>query len=157
MTRSLLPALACAAAFAGCAGDDCELREATGFFETYRSIGCSAFTRDFSEDPSQALGFSFGPTDLVTFTNAPDEVGVRLVGAQYPGRRGTCTLYDVDAPAVPVDFTCDYRFLSIEEGGRGYRNYTVEIYRATMDISGQRGTFAGVFRVQLTDSPGASP
>lgn len=153
MKGLLLPTLACAVAVSGCLGDDCELREATGFFETYRSIGCSAATREFSEDPAVALAFSFWPSDLVTFTNAPDEVGVRLVGAQYPGRRGVCTLWDVDNPSVRPDSTCDYRLLSLDEGGV----YSVEIYRATMDIYGQRGTFAGVFRVQLSSAPEASP
>lgn len=156
--RTLCVALAVVVLGSGCSGDDCELGATTGFFDEYKRVGCNTGDLSFAASATPGTAFSIFPSASITFTNAPDEVGVVLFGGLWVGRRGSCKLYDSDENES-ADSSCEYRVLDItppDESLRyGYLYYTVEIYRAYMAIYGTQGTFSGVFRVQVT--PEGSP
>lgn len=154
--RALGAALAAVLLGSACLGDDCELGATTGFFDEYKRVGCSTGDLSFSAAATPGTAFSFFPSERITFTNAPDDVGVVLYGAPWVGRRGSCKLFDSDQK-VTADSSCEYRVLDYAPANEtsAYDFLTVEIYRAYMAIYGTQGTFSGVFRVQIT--PEASP
>jgi hypothetical protein len=128
----------------GCGNPDCNMTEATGLFEIFKTEGCGAVV-DVSLDPSKGAQIHFSHSGNVTLVDGIDTVSMSLIGRLYTGRRGTCVLHDGDTLTDDgASGHCDYVVRSFTKVSEKESRYTVEILDAYMSVYGNQGTMKGV-------------
>ena len=149
MMRSLC-ALA-ALCLSACASE-CNVTEATGLFEIFKTAGCITST---SGHGSALDAMSFSQSGNTVIVDGVDAVAVHFDDRLYAGRRGACSMADEDALVNENEHGhCDYVIRSFDEGGSGQGSYTVEILDAYLAVYGQQGTMKGIFTVTIYDLGG---
>jgi hypothetical protein len=125
--------------FSSCS--DCNVTEATGSFEIFKTQGCS--TSDETVNPSGGMLMS-----IVSLGEFPVTIQLGFQGINYVGRRGTCALTDPLRPSQQRFAPCDYVMRSVTKINDKESRYTVEVLSA--GVPGVY-SFKGVFSANSVD------